>query len=249
MTSSYNGWTASKDPKAIGVVPLTVGSVSFPGGCRKGDVATVLGYVAAQFDARVEKLRQAQGCWGFAYRKNRNANNLSCHSSGTALDLNATKHPNGQFPTFTAKQVAAMREILAEVDHLIRWGYDFHGTKDPMHVEVNATAAQLAPLARKLRAHTARVAKPTNPKPANAPVAKAPADPRLHQGTQGQRVLGVQRALIRLGYKPEPKEVARGFWGPGTDRAYRRFQQDGGRNPDGITWAADWRALRAKRAA
>lgn len=236
MPSSYNGWTASRDRKAIGVVPFKVAGIDFPGGVKGGDVATVLGYVAEQFHRRVERL-VSPGCWGYNYRQNRNANNLSCHASGTAIDLNAPKHPNGQFPTFTPKQVTAMREILAEVDHAVRWGYDFTGTKDPMHVEIVVNAATLAKVAAKIRKAQSAAKTPTTVKKA---VVVTPADPRLHQGTKGPRVADVQRALVKLGYKV----VVDGDWGPGTDRAFRAFQKAGRRNPDGITWAADWKALR-----
>lgn len=240
--TSYNGWAASKNRAAIGVVDFTIAGVPFPGGVKGGDVATVLGYCMEQYHRRVEKLVPSLGCWGHAFRPNRNNPlNLSCHSSGTATDANASKHPNGRKGTFTPKQLAEIRAILAEVDHVIRWGGDFHGTPDEMHWEVNATAAQLAVVARKLRSRTKASA--------TKPVAKPPADPRLHQGVQGQRVLDVQNALLRLGYKPDASEVKRGFWGQGTDRAFRRFQTDGGRNADGITWAADWAALRQRKRA
>lgn len=147
---SYNGWTASPDPAAIGIVPI-----GFPGrpnvcppGVKSGDVATVLRYVAEQFHKRVEPL--GEGCWGYAYRQNRNANNLSCHSSGTAIDLNAPRHPNGKAGTFTKAQVATIRRILTEVDGAVRWGGDFTGTPDEMHFEIVANAAALRTVARKL---------------------------------------------------------------------------------------------------
>ncbi len=150
MSFSYNGWVASESPGEIGVTPLRVAGVPFPNGVRSGDVATVLGYVAAQFHARVEPL-MLPGCWGYSYRKNRNADNLSCHSSGTAIDCNAPRHPNGKRGTFTGPQIDQIRAILAEVAPVVDWGGDFDGTPDEMHFEINGSAAQVAAVATRLR--------------------------------------------------------------------------------------------------
>ena len=36
------------------------------------------------------------GCWGYEFRANvNNPSQLSCHASGTAIDYNANRHPNG----------------------------------------------------------------------------------------------------------------------------------------------------------
>lgn len=157
MATSYNGWPASTNRSAIGVVPFAVAGVEFPGGVRKGDVATVFGWVALQFHRRVEKLVNP-GCWGYSFRQNRNANNLSCHSSGTAIDCNAPKHPNGvpTTRTFTAKQIKEVHQILAEIEELsevVHWGGDWTGTPDSMHFEIHDNdKAKLARVARRIRA-------------------------------------------------------------------------------------------------
>lgn len=160
MTTSYNGWAASTDPAAINVKPLTVAGVDFPGGVKAGDVATVLHHVALQFHGRVERL-QSPGCWGYSYRQNRNASNLSCHSSGTAIDCNAPKHPNGieASQNFTKAQIAEIHKILAEVPELaevVHWGGDWHRsaglTPDPMHFEIHDhDLAKLARVADRIR--------------------------------------------------------------------------------------------------
>ena len=164
MANSYNGWPASQSPKSIDVVPFAVNGVIFPNGVKEGAVHYVLSYVARRFFAEVEGPVDP-GCWGYNYRRNRNANNLSCHASGTAIDLNAPKHPNGKRGTFTAKQTKAIRAILADCDDLIRWGEDFAGTPDGMHFEVNGTPQQIAALANKLAAAaTPKPAPPAQPK-------------------------------------------------------------------------------------
>jgi hypothetical protein len=158
---SYNGFAASIDAPSIGVQPFTVAGVDFPGGVRGGDVATVLRYVATQYHARVQPLA-SPGCWGWSYRQNRNANNLSCHASGTAIDINAPKHPNGieASENFTARQIAEIHAILAEVDELddtVHWGGDWHKINglipDPMHFEIHGhDLAMLARVAARIRA-------------------------------------------------------------------------------------------------
>lgn len=150
MEYSYNGWRASQISSAIGVAAFTVGGVSFPAGVKSGDVATVLRYVAEQFHARVEPLRPGW-CWGYNYRKNRNANNLSCHSSGTAIDLNAPNHPNGKRGTFSSAQVKSIRAILSECGGVVQWGGDYTGTPDEMHFEIIADAAQVKAVADRIR--------------------------------------------------------------------------------------------------
>lgn len=159
---SYNGWPASKDPHAIGVVHLDLPGHpnAFPPGVKGGDVAIVLGYVATMLHKRVEPL--GEGCWGYSYRKNRNANNLSCHASGTAIDYNAPKHPNGKHGTWTAAQIAEVRKILAEVGGVVKWGEDFHGTVDGMHFEIHGSGDQVHAVAVRL------TQSPVKPAPAKA---------------------------------------------------------------------------------
>lgn len=157
---SYNGWVASRDPDAIGIVPFRVAGESFTPGVRGGHVETVFRYLCEQFHSRVEPLvrdawHQADD-WGYYFRQNRNADNLSCHSSGTAVDVNATRHPNGQRGTFTAAQVREIRQILAELDGVVGWGGDFTGTPDEMHFEIRGTAAQVAAVARRLTTPTSQ---------------------------------------------------------------------------------------------
>ena len=158
---SYNGWPASIDSSAVGVEPFKVAGVDFPGGVRGGDVATVLRYVAEQYHRRVQPLA-SPGCWGWSYRQNRNANNLSCHSSGTAIDINAPKHPNGieASENFTARQIDEIHKILAEIpelDDVVHWGGDWHRINDlipdPMHFEIHGhDLPMLARVASRIRA-------------------------------------------------------------------------------------------------
>lgn len=159
MATSYNGWPASSDPKAIGVDSGFRGAgVAFPGGCVAGDVSKVLGYVADQLAARVEPLmtdpatgKPGYGSWGWNYRANvNNPSQLSNHASGTAIDWAAPRHPNGSRGTFSSAQVATIRQILAECSGVVYWGGDYSGTPDEMHFEINAGSSAVASAAAKL---------------------------------------------------------------------------------------------------
>jgi hypothetical protein len=141
---SYNGWPANSDPAAIGVVQ----SLWFPGGAKAGDVTTVMRYVAEQFNARVEPI-VGGWCWGYTYKQNvNNPSSLSCHASGTALDINAPDHPNGSGGTFSDAQRGQIYAILDECQGAVSWleGYD------EMHFEIQVSAAELADVAASLPA-------------------------------------------------------------------------------------------------
>ena len=153
---SYNGWSAST---SLPTRPLVVAGEPFMPGVRDNDdVFTVLQYVAVQLHARVEPIvaagwHQADD-WGYSYRPNRNdPNSLSNHSSGTAFDYNATRHPNGvpTRNTWSSAQIDVVHTILAEVAHAVRWGGDYTGTPDSMHFEINVNAATLAGVAARVR--------------------------------------------------------------------------------------------------
>lgn len=154
--TSYNGWLASPNPADFGgLEPLIVAGESFAPGVRRGDVHTVLMYVAQQLHERVEPViapgwHEADD-WGYSYRQNRNADNLSCHASGTAFDYNATRHPNGKRGTFTAAQVRTINAILVEVDNCVRWGGSFTGTPDEMHFEIIRSVSAVKLTAAKIR--------------------------------------------------------------------------------------------------
>jgi hypothetical protein len=144
MAVSGNGWPVSPDQTALGIETFTVGSGSFP--VRGGKPLQALQYVVTQFHNRVEKVNSAYGCWGYSYRMNvNNPGSWSNHASGTAVDVNATLHPNGvsAAATFSAAQIAEIHQILAEVGGVVRWGGDYNGTPDAMHFEINASPEAL----------------------------------------------------------------------------------------------------------
>jgi hypothetical protein len=156
--------------------------------------------------------------WGYNYRKNRNSDNLSCHASGTAIDYNATRHPNGKRGTFAAAQVAEIRKILAEVGGVVRWGGDFKSTPDEMHFEINANAAAVARVAARLRGG--------GPAPAVSGV--------IRKGARGPEVRALQILLITHLNSPAYRWNVTDFFGDTTEKAVMEFQRRNGLTPDGI---------------
>lgn len=148
---SQNGWpvhTSSTHPDLV-AIPRVAGRV------RRGDVATIFTHLIDRFDREVEDVDEARGQveddWGWAYRPVRGAaSGLSNHASGTAIDLNAPKHPLGKRGTFTKAQVNTIHLILAELGGVVRWGGDYKRRKDEMHFEIVGTPAQVAAVAKRL---------------------------------------------------------------------------------------------------
>lgn len=145
--TSQNGYSAN-DRSLIASYTLPGGKVAL----RVGDVSVVLLWVATRFHETVEPLHWP-GNWGYAERKIRGSSTtLSNHASGTALDLNAPRHPLGRRGTFTTAQVRAIRDILEHCEGVIRWGGDYRSRADEMHFEVVAGAAEVHRIANKIRA-------------------------------------------------------------------------------------------------
>lgn len=230
---SYNGWVAGRTAAEIpgGLEQIIVAGESFAPGVRRGAVAIVLRYVAEQMHKRVEPII-AEGWhdaddWGYNYRTNRNANNLSCHASGTAIDYNATRHPNKKRGTFNPGQVAGIRAILAEVNHVVRWGGDFSGTKDEMHFEICANAGQVEAVARRIQERQENLnageiqIDPVVHEIKPAPSRQAGIGDVLEYNSSGPVVTAWQGELWRLGYGVGFHD---GEFGPATKEQTRLFQ-------------------------
>ena len=159
VPTSQNGWTVFTSGAASGLVvsPWVTGRI------RGGDVATVLNWVCARFNAEVEHINRSES-WGYAYRPIAGqTTGFSNHASGTAVDLNATKHPLNATGTFTAAQLAALHAIRDHCDGVIRLGVDYMRRPDPMHIEIVGTEAQVAALAARIRAGQIAHTTATNP--------------------------------------------------------------------------------------
>jgi hypothetical protein len=147
--TSYNGYPASKDPKEIGIKSYPVKGTDRKLRCADS-VGPLLAAFAAEFHQLIEPIDEGTfDDWGYAFRMVRGSTDrLSCHSSGTAIDLNATKHPLGKYDTFPAEKVPMIRALAKKYG--LKWGGDFKSRPDDMHFEVNVTAAKAKELITKL---------------------------------------------------------------------------------------------------
>lgn len=218
MANSYNGWSASPNPRDFGGLdnrPIPGTNVKLAPGVRAGDVATVLFYVAEQLNRRVEKA-VAPGCWGYNYKNNaNNPSQLSCHASATCFDYNAPRHPNGKKNTFTPLQFAEIDKILAEVDHVVVQlrGYD------EMHFEIRGNAAKVAAVAHRLR---------------NGVPAPRPSGAILKFGDRGPEVRILQILLTTMHRDLVGTWNVTDYFGPVTREAVIKYQRANGLVADGI---------------
>ena len=149
METSYNGYPASKDPAAIKIKSYPVKGTDRKLKCAES-VGPLLAAFAAEFHKLIEPIDEGTfDDWGYASRMVRgNPTKLSCHSSGTAIDLNATKHPLGKAGTFPAEKIPMIRALAKKYG--LKWGGDFKSRPDDMHFEVNVTPAKAKELITKL---------------------------------------------------------------------------------------------------
>ena len=142
MKKSQNGWPASKDEKEIGIKVFQIKNTDRKMRLQK-DAGVILAAFAAEFHAQVEPIDEGVfDDWAYAYREVRGSDtDLSNHSSGTAIDLNATKHPLGMSNTFTKQQAITIRELCKKYG--LRWGGDYAKRKDEMHFEVIETSDEV----------------------------------------------------------------------------------------------------------
>ena len=234
MATSQNGYRANDRS--------LIASYSVPGGkiaMRKGDVATVLSYVAKRFHSEVEPLKWP-GNWGYAERTIRgNSTTLSNHASGTAIDLNAPRHPLGRVGTFSSAQRGRIQKILKDCGGVVRWGGNYNGRKDEMHFEINAGTAAVARVAKAIRAGK-------KPGPSGGATSSGGGS-----SSPTYKTVSGSTPLVKLYHKGEPvKRIqkaagvkADGYYGPDTVKAVKAFQKAHKLDVDGIVGPDTWRAI------
>ncbi|WP_418061723.1 M15 family metallopeptidase [Pimelobacter simplex] len=144
MTSSQNGYPALTS-RTTGPLPR-LRLWKLPGVerhflLRDGSVGFILIHLILWFHERIERLDLGTWDeWGWAARMVRGSVDVvSNHESGSAADVNATRHPLGvpTARTYTATQQRKIRRRLRIVFlGLIRWGGDYKNRPDSMHFEV-----------------------------------------------------------------------------------------------------------------
>ena len=141
METSYNGYPASKNPAEINIKSYPVKGTDRKLRCAES-VGPLLAAFAAEFHELIEPIDNGGlDDWGYAFRMVRGTTDkLSNHSSGTAIDLNATRHALGKVGTFPAEKVPMIRALAKKYG--LKWGGDYVNRKDEMHFEVEVSAAK-----------------------------------------------------------------------------------------------------------
>lgn len=142
MPLSQNGWIASKDKNAIGVKNFQVPGTQRHFSCTQA-VAPILINFAAEFHKQVEPIDTGTyDDWGWSVGDSVGIGAMSSnHASGTAIDINATLHPFSRSGTFNLVKLVKLHLLVRKYG--IRWGGDYHSTKDEMHFEIVETPIQV----------------------------------------------------------------------------------------------------------
>ena len=145
---SPNGWTASADRAEIAIKTFTVKGTKVRLVCAENAAPLLLGF-AADFHNLIEPINEGiPDDWGYAFRKVRGSDSVtSNHSSGTAIDINATDHPLDRVGTFPAEQVPMIRALAKKYG--LTWGGDWT-RKDEMHFEIAVSPAAAIKLIKRL---------------------------------------------------------------------------------------------------
>lgn len=249
MATSGNGWPASPDLRTRVIEPVSGVRLAI---VDNDNVADLFTYLVQQFHKRVDDVTKPhpKDDWGYEYRPNvNNPSRLSNHSSGTAIDLDATEHPNAvqTAKTYSSQQISTVHKILAEMDGVIRWGGDYSGTPDAMHFEINVQPGdpRLAAAAHKVRKQTGKPSTPTTPNkpttPSKPSTGSIPAYPGLAKfKDRNEIVRAYQQRLRDRGWTSVQVD---GIFGDKTQAAVRAFQKEKGLKVDGIAGPATWAAL------
>lgn len=115
---------------------------------KAGPVGLTLAHFALFFDREIENIEELADDHAWSYRQISGSDEWSNHASATALDLNATKHPQGRWHTFTSTQQLKMLEAIeGRYQNCIRAGFTYRTTPDDMHFEINAGPTTIDELA------------------------------------------------------------------------------------------------------
>lgn len=229
MAASANGWVANQIGRTESLlVPGTTVKLRV----RKDAPGLLLLEVASAFDRLVEDIDNGRGeldDWGYAERPIRGGSALSNHASGTAIDLNAPKHPLGVSGTFSPQQATRIREIMAVTESVVRWGGDYTGRKDEMHFEINdgRTMTQCERALERMQDFngSAQVVAPPPPPALEGSV-------NLKRGATGNGVKTLQRVLNA--WYPWLNLVEDGIFGQKTEDAVKYLQRRAYIAVDGI---------------
>ncbi len=235
MFYSQNGYSA-KDATLIAA--YTIPKTDIRIALRKGDVSVVLLFVLEQFHTTVQPLRK-KDTGGYNPRSIIGGRTLSNHASGTAIDVRWQDHPLGAHGTFSATEVAAIKDILTFCEGTVRWGGNYKGRKDEMHFEVVGSPSAVARIADKVRAYNlgktvGKVIKAIPAFPAY------PGHPLKRGMTNNASVRKFQSKMKARGWK---RMSVDGDFGEVTEDLVRQFQTEKRLKVDGVVGPKTWKAI------
>jgi len=146
MLQSHNGWPASKDAAEIHIISVPIEGTKIKVRCAKAVAPLIAGF-CKEFHELIEPIDEGSlDDWGYAFRMVRGSTDkLSNHASGTAIDLNASRHILGKVGTFPAEKVP-MIKALSKKYGLIWGGSENWKRRDEMHWEIGLSEAKVAAL-------------------------------------------------------------------------------------------------------
>lgn len=152
MPLSQNGWPVlASDSSFLHSWKLRLAGGELTMTLRRGASGLVLCHLLLWFDEVVEPVLGDGDDHGWALRRIAGSTEYSNHSSGTAVDLNASQHPAGTPHTFNLIQTHRIeRRVSYFFKDSVRWGGSYTHP-DEMHFEINKDHTVIRTLAITLR--------------------------------------------------------------------------------------------------
>ncbi|WP_416071013.1 hypothetical protein [Streptomyces sp. ME08-AFT2] len=153
-TRSHNGWEMENVADDGGTVyTRPVPGTPLKGvAVRMGDVETVLVHLVRRFHYEVDSLRRGDVTGWRAPSKVRKGRAESNLASGTAVHVRPDFYPVGVRGGFFPQQEVVIRDILAELDGVVRWGGDDPTPDEALFsVDVRPGDKRLAQVAARIR--------------------------------------------------------------------------------------------------
>lgn len=135
--NDYPGLAADSPVLHTWVIPSRTGEFTLR--LRRGSTGFLLATLALWFSEVIEQCKgKVLDDWGWAPARpiRGTTGTLSNHCSGTAMDLNATRHPLAKAGTFSPAQVRQIHKYLRFLGGSVRGGLDYSNRKDAMHWEI-----------------------------------------------------------------------------------------------------------------
>lgn len=119
---------------------------------RMGEVETVLVHVVRRFHYEIDELRKGDVVGWRSPGKVRKGLPESNQASGTAVQIRPGHYPSGARGGFFSAQELVIRDILADLEGIVRWGGDDHKPDESLfYIDVGPDDERLIRVADKIR--------------------------------------------------------------------------------------------------